>query len=541
MAKLEVVIEAVTKGLETGLKKAEGRLQKTSHAAGVAGLALAGGLAVGLEKSVSAAMDAQASQAKLEAAFKASGVSATRFAPQIEKAEAASRKLGFTEEDVHGSLASLIVATHNYGAAAKDMGVAEDIARFKHISLEGATKMLTMAMAGSQRATKQLGLTVEKSTANADAAKAAYDRQRSALEASFPSVAKMTDAQKAQLQAAKDNLAQQYAADKATATLQDKSVTSAKVIDLVSQKLHGQSQAYADTAAGGMAQFKAQLNFLEITIGTALIPVLSKAATTLANLTAFFSEHEKVTKALIVVTVGVTTVLITAAAATKAWAAVQVVAKAATVAWTAAQWLLNAALDANPIGIVILALGALVTGLVLAYEHSATFRRIVQGALEAVAAAADFVKEHWRLMLAIMLGPIGVALGHIDAIKGAIQTLAGWIQTAVNAVERLQGALDSIHAPHKILGIPTGPSLKSLLGFAGGTSSAPGGLAMVGEKGPELVNLPRGSSVTPNSALGGNQTIQLILDGSVLAEVLIDPLRNQARLVQQRTGRPAFS
>jgi hypothetical protein len=35
-------------------------------------------------------------------------------------------------------------------------------------------------------------------------------------------------------------------------------------------------------------------------------------------------------------------------------------------------------------------------------------------------------------------------------------------------------------------------------GFAGGTSSAPGGLALLGEHGPELVNLPKGSSVTPS-------------------------------------------
>ncbi len=34
--------------------------------------------------------------------------------------------------------------------------------------------------------------------------------------------------------------------------------------------------------------------------------------------------------------------------------------------------------------------------------------------------------------------------------------------------------------------------------FANGTSSAPGGLAMVGERGRELVNLPRGSQVVPN-------------------------------------------
>lgn len=40
-------------------------------------------------------------------------------------------------------------------------------------------------------------------------------------------------------------------------------------------------------------------------------------------------------------------------------------------------------------------------------------------------------------------------------------------------------------------------------GFANGTNFAPGGLAMVGERGPELVNLPRGSKVIPNNALRG--------------------------------------
>jgi hypothetical protein len=41
-------------------------------------------------------------------------------------------------------------------------------------------------------------------------------------------------------------------------------------------------------------------------------------------------------------------------------------------------------------------------------------------------------------------------------------------------------------------------------GFANGTSFAPGGMALVGERGPEIVNLPRGSSVTPNHKIGGN-------------------------------------
>lgn len=38
--------------------------------------------------------------------------------------------------------------------------------------------------------------------------------------------------------------------------------------------------------------------------------------------------------------------------------------------------------------------------------------------------------------------------------------------------------------------------------FASGTNFAPGGTALVGERGPELVNLPRGSQVVPNHMLG---------------------------------------
>jgi len=39
--------------------------------------------------------------------------------------------------------------------------------------------------------------------------------------------------------------------------------------------------------------------------------------------------------------------------------------------------------------------------------------------------------------------------------------------------------------------------------FERGTSFSPGGAALVGERGPEIVNLPRGSSVTPNHMMGG--------------------------------------
>ncbi|WP_353726322.1 NlpC/P60 family protein [Lactiplantibacillus plantarum] len=46
---------------------------------------------------------------------------------------------------------------------------------------------------------------------------------------------------------------------------------------------------------------------------------------------------------------------------------------------TAAQWLLNTAMDANPIGIVVVALGALTVGLVAAYKYIKPFRKWVNG------------------------------------------------------------------------------------------------------------------------------------------------------------------
>ncbi|WP_132981215.1 peptidoglycan DD-metalloendopeptidase family protein [Pediococcus pentosaceus] len=51
---------------------------------------------------------------------------------------------------------------------------------------------------------------------------------------------------------------------------------------------------------------------------------------------------------------------------------------------TAAQWLLNAAMDANPIGIAVVAIGALTAGLVLAYKHIKPFREWVNKAFKSV-------------------------------------------------------------------------------------------------------------------------------------------------------------
>ena len=86
----------------------------------------------------------------------------------------------------------------------------------------------------------------------------------------------------------------------------------------------------------------------------------------------------------------------------------------------------------------------------------------------------------------------------------------------------------AIRAAHK-LGIPV-PS------FAGGTPFAPGGMALVGEMGPELVNLPRGSQVIPNPQLGSEVTVNVTVEGSVVAERdLAQRLRQELIRTSRRT------
>lgn len=78
-----------------------------------------------------------------------------------------------------------------------------------------------------------------------------------------------------------------------------------------------------------------------------------------------------------------------------AQAAASKVVAGATKVWTGVQWLLNAALTANPIGLVVVAIAALVAGIVIAYNRSETFRKIVKGAFEAVGKAVSWLGDRF--------------------------------------------------------------------------------------------------------------------------------------------------
>lgn len=132
-------------------------------------------------------------------------------------------------------------------------------------------------------------------------------------------------------------------------------------------------------------------------------------------------------------------------AASKAWVTVQALVKGAQIAWTAAtegmtaaQVELDAAMDANPIGAVVIAIAALAAGLVFAYKKSTIFRDVVNGAFAGIQKIVgtvipfivDFVKKHWAVLAVILGGPIGLAavliIKNFHRIIAVIQVLGGW-------------------------------------------------------------------------------------------------------------------
>lgn len=71
-------------------------------------------------------------------------------------------------------------------------------------------------------------------------------------------------------------------------------------------------------------------------------------------------------------------------------------------------------------------------------------------------------------------------------------------------------------APTMSSGLGAGTGGLSFPMFANGTKSAPGGLALVGERGPEIVNLPRGSEVIPNHELPSMGGVTVSVGGATV-------------------------
>ena len=211
--------------------------------------------------------------------------------------------------------------------------------------------------------------------------------------------------------------------------------TMARVALIMEQSADSQGTAAreAGTMAGQTQRLQAQFKDLQADLGAKLLPVLVTLAQVLRGIIEFVVANQDW--------------LVPMVAGLMAFVAAIKIA-------TAVQWLWNAAMLANPVGLLVAAIAALVAVIVLAYFKVDWFRELIDKLWQAIQVGFHWVKDNWPLLLAILTGPFGAAIAIIvknwDTIK---QAASG----AIDAIGRTMGRVWDIitypfrHASESIL------------------------------------------------------------------------------------------
>ena len=252
-----------------GMKSAGMSLGKVFGAAFALGAA---GLAV---KSIaSAAINSQAAFAVLETTVKNAGASNELYGKSIESVlKSQSRLKGFSDTELASAFVRLVSATKNSEQAYKDLGLAEDVARARHIGVEQAALAVSKAEQGSATALQRLGIVVPQVTAAVDAVKAKR-------EAAVIAGAKFTESEKAQ-----------WAAAILTAQAQDKQATRLQALNVIQERFGGSAATFANTSAGQFARLAQDLEQFKEALGTSALPVLATGAEDAGKALQFLSDH----------------------------------------------------------------------------------------------------------------------------------------------------------------------------------------------------------------------------------------------------------
>ena len=220
----------------------------------------------------------------------------------------------------------------------------------------------------------------------------------------------------------------------------------------------------ADNLGGDLTLLNSHLESVQIAIYEKFAPALREGIEILNSLldaVMFVVDHSgEFTAALaaMATAIGVYVAYTTALKVMKeGWMALEIVQKAVT----AAQWLMNAAMAANPIGLVIAAVAALVAAFVVLWNNCEDFRNFFidlwNNITEKVSAAIDtikgvfntvvnFFKDNWQSILLFLVNPFAGAFkfayenfegfrnfidNFIQGVKDLFATIADWINENV--------------------------------------------------------------------------------------------------------------
>ncbi len=204
-------------------------------------------------------------------------------------------------------------------------------------------------------------------------------------------------------------------------TAQQKVLAAQAAIMKQTTDAQGDFARTSDGAANQQRILAATVAQVQTEMGAALLPILESVTGAMAGFAGWARENQTVLQALIGVVAGLAAAVVAIKVGMILW-------QAATVAATAAQWLLNAALNANPIGIIIIALVALVAAVVYAWNNFDWFREGVTAAWEWIQEAAAVVVDWFQTYVVPVLSKV------VDAIVAYYKFLWKALQIVWNAI-----------------------------------------------------------------------------------------------------------
>lgn len=458
-------IKAIADQAIAKFKEVDGELDKMGKSADSAGgkisgidkaskIATAGVLAMGAAFvgfaafGIKEANEAEQALNKLGVTLSNFGVNTAETRKRVEDLTGGYVDLGFGGEEAAAGFDVLFRATGDLDQAQALLATSADLARVKNISLADASGILSKASMGGAKAFKDMGITLDTTLPKAQAIE--------------------------------------------------------KAMGELNARIGGQAVAYTKTFAGQMAVMKEKFSDVAETLGTTLMPYLQKFLDGIIKTVGWIKQNSSWLSILAGAFVTITVALASynayikiSAALTKAWTAVTSIQKTVTAMMTGQQVALNTAMSVNPIGLIVAAAVLLIGALVLLWNKSETFRKMMiqvgKVGLVALGGLLKIMGMYAESVLKVVTGPLklllkGLALlgvgGAKEALKGiekATEGVGNFFDSAAKKVTDMSKNLDKLNKPIKLtFSKPEIPDL-------GNTGGATGGGAGDGGKGKAAI------------------------------------------------------
>lgn len=502
-----------------------------------------------------AASELQADMHKTEAVFGTAGESVLGWSKKSASALGMSQDKALTLANNLGNLYKSYGLTGKGAAqlAEQSINLGNDLATFYKKDPAAGVNAIRMATAGAYRGLRQFGIVIDKNAVTAQAlsmhlGKTTVDTAKLASAQGTAQKALITynDAVKAHGKTSSQAQKALIGVNKAQAQV-NKVVTGGKTVLTAAEKAQATYALVSKKAGAAQGAFAKEGNTLEVQqrktaaqfanmkaqLGTALLPIFTKVGNIIATKVApaFASMAGWLAKnsGWLTPLVGTLTAFALAIfavnkaiklykAAQDAWIAVSKLSVVWQKAMTVGQWLLNAAMDANPVMLIVIAIAALIAILVVAYLKVGWFRNAVQVAFAAVVAAAkwvwniivvafhavvnaiswaiNWVRHNWPLIVAVLMGPIGIVTLLIvknwqaiwnftkaawNGLLAVVRAVAGAI---VGFVSGLVGRVVGFFAglPGRLIGYGSSMMHGFLDGIAAGWNAVAGFLSGIGTR-----------------------------------------------------------